>query len=71
MYFKIHHGKQKQYILKITKLKRAGREVYLMEEIVTSNDVQVDLEDYNVESSTAMQEMEASGVMSIIVITRP
>ncbi|WP_276207844.1 hypothetical protein [Virgibacillus sp. YIM 98842] len=42
-----------------------------MEEIVTSNDVQVDLEDYNVESSTAMQEMEASGVMSIIVITRP
>ena len=42
-----------------------------MEEIVTSNDVQVDLEDYNVESSTAMQEMEASGVASIIIITKP
>ncbi|GAB3798767.1 hypothetical protein [Virgibacillus kimchii] len=42
-----------------------------MEKVVTSNDVKVDLEDYNVEASTGMQEMEASGVASIIVITRP
>jgi len=42
-----------------------------MEKVVTSNDIKVNLEDYNVEASTAMQEMEASGVASIIVITRP
>ena len=39
-----------------------------MEKIVTSSDVKVDLEDYNVEASTAMQEMEASAVASIIII---
>ena len=40
-------------------------------ELVTSNDFKVELEDYNVEASTAMQEMEASGVMSLVVVTRP
>ena len=39
-----------------------------MEKVVTSNDIKVNLEDYNVEASTAMQEMEASGVASIIII---
>lgn len=42
-----------------------------MEKFLTSNDIKVDLEDYNVEASTAMQEMEASGVASVVVITRP
>ena len=39
-----------------------------MEKVVTSNDIKVNLEDYNVEASTAMQEMEASAVASIIII---
>ncbi|GAB3798762.1 hypothetical protein [Virgibacillus kimchii] len=42
-----------------------------MEKVVTSNDVKVDLEDYNVEASTGMQEMEASAIASIVVVTRP
>jgi len=35
MYFKTHHKKQKQYILKITKLKVVSEEVYSMEKVVT------------------------------------
>src|SRR5690625_1257569 len=71
MYFTIQHKKQKHYILKLTKLKAAVREeVYIMEKAVTSNDVKVNLEDYNVESSTAMQEMESSAVASLVIIRK-
>ena len=41
-----------------------------MEKAVTSNDVKVNLEDYNVESSTAMQEMESSAVASLVIIRK-
>lgn len=39
-----------------------------MEKVITSNDIKVNLEDYTVEAPTAMQEMEASGVGSIIIV---
>ena len=41
-----------------------------MEKVITSNDVKVTLEDYNVEASTSMQEMEASLIASVIVIPK-
>ncbi|WP_280689821.1 hypothetical protein [Lentibacillus salicampi] len=42
-----------------------------MEKKEASKDIKLDLEVYNVESSTVMEEMEASLIASNITITRP